>query len=118
MLGPGVATADFADDRDVLRLESHDEQAGLHDVTKGRSDGGQREFDVAKGLLGLSLEVAAADDFASFVDPDLSRNVNRFSAGRADDVRSTERRAQLRRIEEFNVHGNRPCEIANHLARW
>ena len=64
MLGRDVTAADFADDRDVLRFESHDEEAGLHDVTKRRSGGGQREFDVVKRLLGLSFEVAAANDFA------------------------------------------------------
>ena len=104
MLGPDVTAADFADDRDVLRLESHDEQAGLHDVAKRRTDRRQRERDVVEGLLGLRFEVASADNLASLVDPDLPRNVNRLAAGRADDVSPTKRRTQLRRIEELDVH--------------
>lgn len=104
MLGRDVTAADFAEDRDVLWLESHDEEAGLHDVTKRRSDGGQCKRDVVERLLGLGVKVSAADDFAPLVDTDLPGNVNRLATRRADDVRPTKRRTQLWRVEKFDVH--------------
>ena len=70
-------TANRPDNGDVFRLKPHDEQAGLHHITKRRPGCGQSKRDVVECLLGLSTQIAAPNEFSLLVDCDLSRYMDR-----------------------------------------